>query len=614
MSEERLPALEEELQALRERLAEFERVKAEAARTETLLAGRNRVLERLAAGAPLEETLLLLVQVAEQVEPDMTASVLLLDRDSGRLHHGAAPSLPDFFNEAVDGILAGPAAGSCGTAAHAGQRVVVEDTRTHPYWSGYRELAERAGVRACWSEPILSPAGEVLGTFAVYHRQPRQPHDGEVELIHSFAQLAALAIERTALDLSLNSAKFELESRVRQRTQELSEANVKLKQEIAERERAEARFRKLLESAPDAMVIVNAEGRIVLVNEQAERLFGYTREELLGETLEILVPERFRQVHAEQRIAFGGNPHTRSMGAGPELFGRHKDGSEFEAEISLSPIQTEEGLLVSSAIRDVTERRRVERTLEENAVQLLAAQKIQQRLLPGAAPIIPGYDIAGAVYPAEFAAGDYFDYLPMDDERVGVVVGDVSGHGLAPSLLMASTHAYMRTLAKMQSELPDILALVNSSLVAETEDDRFVTMLFACLNPRTRTFVYANAGHPTGYVIDSPGQIKALLKSEAMPLGIMSENEFPVADPIALDPGDLVLLLTDGILEALSPEGTFFGAERVLDVVRQHRQRTAAEITEALRDAVRRFTGRERLVDDVTAVVIKVEPAVVPAP
>ncbi len=250
------------------------------------------------------------------------------------------------------------------------------------------------------------------------------------------------------------------------------------------------------------------------------------------------------------------------------------------------------------------ERRRAAEDRVKLTLQI--ARKIQQKLFPAAPPSSSEFEIAGLSHPAELTGGDYFDYIDLPDGGLGIAIGDVCGHGVGPALLMAATRAYLRALALTNPRVGDILRLANHALASDVDDGRFVTLFMGRLDPVARTLVYANAGHPPGYVMGHDGAIRVIFNSTGLPLGLTDDAEFPEAEIVALEPGDHILLLTDGIIEATAPDETLFGTERAIDIVRSHRGESAAQIVAALHQAVRDFAGNKDLVDDVTSVVIKV--------
>jgi sigma-B regulation protein RsbU (phosphoserine phosphatase) len=236
------------------------------------------------------------------------------------------------------------------------------------------------------------------------------------------------------------------------------------------------------------------------------------------------------------------------------------------------------------------------------------ARIVQQKLYPARAPELEGFDLAGAAFPADHTCGDYYDFVPFAGGRVGIAIGDVSGHGFGSALLMAETRAYLRSLSKTSADLAQILRRLNRFLCQDTGDERFVTLMLTLLDPVRRSLVYSSAGHIHGYVLDRSGAVRHVLDSTGTPLGIFDDSGFASSPEIPLEEGDLLLLLTDGAAEARNSEGAFFETERVLRVVAGERHRGAAQIVESLRAAVEEFSRDSPQADDITVVVCKVGP------
>ncbi len=218
-----------------QRTAAYRRELAERKRSQKLQASRNVVLEQLARGRSLRQVLRTLIEGVEAVKPGMMGSILLLDDDNKCLRGAAAPSLPESYNKAIDGVKIGKNVGSCGAAAFTGRRVIAADIMDHPNWEAYRDLARKANLGSCWSEPIVSSSSQILGTLAMYYAEAREPTADDLELLKNTANLAGIAIQRSKTELALRAsdAKLasyaaELEDRVAKRTRDLEAARDEL--------------------------------------------------------------------------------------------------------------------------------------------------------------------------------------------------------------------------------------------------------------------------------------------------------------------------------------------------------------------------------------------------
>ncbi len=303
----------------------FARDITERKRAEEFLAGQARVLEMMATGAPLEDTLDALIRLIEEDSGGTLGSILLLTPDGKRLRHAAAPSLPESYSRAVDGVPVGPRSGSCGTAAYRKENVIVSDIEKDPLWKDYRDLALRHGLRACWSTPILGSTGKVLGTFAMYYPRPRSPGPEDLKRIETSTHLARIAIERKQGEEALR--------------------------------RAAERFRKLIENMPDG-VVVHRMGQIVYVNRKVLSVLGVeSTDEVIGKsTLEFIAPEH-QQVSIERvRTMY----ETGQPAPVQEIRIVRKDGGTLDTEMLALPVDFEGEPAILVMARDITERKQMQ--------------------------------------------------------------------------------------------------------------------------------------------------------------------------------------------------------------------------------------------------------------
>ncbi len=327
----------------------------EQRRDAAFLAAEKQTLELVAKGVSLNEVLTFLCRTIEAHTEPMLCSVMLVTDDGAHLISAAAPSLPEAYCRAVDGIPIGPTIGSCGSAAYCGKPAIVADIATHPLWKDYASVALQYGLQACWSQPILSSNGTVLGTFAAYYREPRAPQPSDLKLVERAGYLAQLAIEHARVTDALRTS--------------------------------EARFQAFMDHSPTVAFMKDEQGRHVYVNRTFERQFHLAPGDIAGKTNEDLFPEpiaaRLRE-HDEAVLSSGQPLEVEETVPSP-------DGSSEHWLVLKFPLSDVSGRrFVGGVAVDITERKRAEaelRTaqaeLEQRVMERTAALKVseQRRLI-----------------------------------------------------------------------------------------------------------------------------------------------------------------------------------------------------------------------------------------
>ncbi|CAL9348045.1 SpoIIE family protein phosphatase [Streptomyces sp. enrichment culture] len=581
-----------------------------------LAAEHRALLEQIARQAPLPEVLEGMCQVIEELSPDVMVSVLLADEDGRHLHHGAAPSLPGFYNRAIDGIATGEGVGSCGTAAHRRQKVIVTDIATDPLWDAFRDLADQAGLAACASTPILARDGRLLGTFAMYHRAPCAPQDTDLALARLFADTAALAIERhhaeqarQAADAREKAARDDLAFLLtastaladpldeKQTLQRLAALSVPVLAPLAAVDIVEAgRAHRTAAAAP------TDEARDLLASRSPVRL---TEDDPVARVLASGVTEVARQTPA------GPGPWQELGVTGYVCVPLMDRGRPFGV---LSLFSTDhlpfDGHRIALAEEVARRAASAARNARQYAQRAAIARDQQSGLLLPGLPDIPGAQLAAFYHPAGEGldiGGDFYDVFSRGDGSWAFILGDVCGRGARAATTTALVRHTARAVAPLIDDPVGIVKAVDKALNDRNahQNNGFVTLVYGHLTPVAGGLAVdlVRAGHTAPFLlgadrtvtpVDAPGSL----------LGIGIPPRLGTVR-FTLRPAESLVLYTDGITECRGTGTHQYGDARLVNALAAAPARpTATDIVRSLTGDIRAFMSGHTVDDDQAALVV----------
>lgn len=404
-----------------------------------------------------------------------------------------------------------------------------------------------------------------------------------------------------------NEELREKNSQLEKLLKELKEAQVGLR-------RSESRFRSVAQSANDAIITADSKGKITFWNQCAERIFGYSESEALGQPLTLLMPERYKEAHLRGMEHLLQTGESRLAGKIMEREALRKDGREFPMELTVASWETDEGRFVTGIARDITLRKQALRELEEahslletenqrKSAELEKARQLQLSMLPGLIPQLPGVKMEAYMKTAAEVGGDYYDVHLGEDGALTVVTGDATGHGLHAGMMVAAAKSLFATLG----DEPDILKLLQQMNRAfKRVNLRGLYMAFQVIRIRDSQLEVCSAGMPPLLIYRAAARSVEEITLKALPLGCVPE--LPAQKRITtLAPGDTVLMMSDGFPERFNEQGEIFDYQRAKEAFEKIGRLSPEKIIAALAQAGESWAGGQPQNDDETFVVLKVK-------